>query len=350
MFIRRTDSYSSPVQKEFGLFGFLTGTGANAYETRRDLGNGYSEVTKNTLGNKISNFFNGTKKVRNQGAPGAGAASYRDGGVFAKIGNKAKAGYDSMKNSVSNALKSSNAMTPTGVVPKKMTKNPQATQLELFNRDGSPAFNANKPTLKHIQSRKPATIGGLPTMPGGLSAKDFRSLPAGKQRILGKANYEKATRALKSNNLSGLSNFEKKLAEDYHKAFVKNASPSEAAKRAFKFDESKRIIPRTSSRNPAIQPAPAFDKIRNRGNFTYTSKNSRQKRVENYHNMLNNSRPATTLQAVPGVPPIPSSQGIPRQAVSTSVNSRRLTNGVRNARLGRGYFGNLGSVKRLIRR
>lgn len=220
MFIRRTDSYSSPVQKEFGLFGFLTGTGANAYETRRDLGNGYSEVTKNTLGNKISNFFNGTKKVRNQGAPGAGAASYRDGGVFAKIGNKAKAGYDSMKNSVSNnALKSSNAMTPTGVVPKKMTKNPQATQLELFNRDGSPAFK-NKPALKCIQPRKPATIGGQPT----------------------------------------------------------------------------------------------------------------------------------TLKAVPGVPSIPSSQGIPRQAVSTSVNSRRLTNGVRNARLGRVYFGNLGSVKRLIRR
>lgn len=302
MFIRRTDN--SPVQKEFGLFGFLTGTGGNAYETRRDLGNGYSEVTKNTLGNKISNFFNGTKKVRNQGAPGAGVASYRDGGVFAKIGNKAKAGYDSMKNSVSNALKSSNAMTPTGVVPKKMTKNPQATQLELFNRDGSPAFNANKPT----QPRKPATIGGLPTMPGGPSAEDFRSLPAGKQ------------------------------------------SPSEAAKRAFKFDESKRVIPRTISQNPAVQPAPAFDKIRNRsGNFAYTSKNSRQRRVENYHNMLNNSRlPAST----------PQSLAIPRQAVNTDINkvsrsttnNRRLTNGVKNARLGRGYFGNLGSIKRLIRR
>ena len=69
--------------------------------------------------------------------------------------------------------------------------------------------------------------------------------------------------------------------------------------------------------------------------------------------MLNNSRPATTPrgpQTVPGIPSIPSSQGIPRQAVSTSVNSRRLTNGVRNARLGNGYFGNLGSVKRLIRR
>lgn len=306
MFIRRTDN--SPVQKEFGLFGFLTGTGGNAYETRRDLGNGYSEVTKNTLGNKISNFFNGTKKVRNQGAPGAGAASYRDGGVFAKIGNKAKAGYDSMKNSVSNALKSSNAMTPTGVVPKKMTKNPQATQLELFNRDGSPAFKANKLEFKRIQSRKPAAIGGLPTMPGRPSAEDFRSLPAGKQ------------------------------------------SPSEAAKRAFKFDESKRVIPRTISQNPAVQPAPAFDKIRNRsGNFAYTSKNSRQRRVENYHNMLNNSRlPAST----------PQSLAIPRQAVNTDINkvsrsttnNRRLTNGVKNARLGRGYFGNLGGVKRLIRR
>lgn len=348
MFIRRTDN--SPVQKEFGLFGFLTGTGGNAYETRRDLGNGYSEVTKNTLGNKISNFFNGTKKVRNQGAPGAGVASYRDGGVLQKIGNKAKAGYDSMKNSVSNALKSSNAMTPTGVVPKKMTKNPQATQLELFNRDGSPAFNANKPTLKRIQPRQSATIGGLPTMPGGPSAESFRSLPAGKQRILGKANYEKATRALKSGNLGGLSNFEKKLAEDYHKAFVKNASPSEAAKRAFKFDESKRVIPRTISQNPAAQPAPAFDKIRNRsGNFAYTSKNSRQRRVENYHNMLNNSRlPAST----------PQSLAIPRQAVNTDINkvsrsttnNRRLTNGVKNARLGRGYFGNLGGIKRLIRR
>ena len=315
MFIRRTDD--SPVQKEFGLFGFLTGTGANAYETRRDLGNGYSEVTKNTLGNKISNFFNGTKKVRNQGAPGAGAASYRDGGVFAKIGNKAKAGYDSMKNSVSNALKSSNAMTPTGVVPKKMTKNPQATQLELFNRDGSPAFNANKPTLKRIQSRQSAAIGGQAAMSRGL--------------------------------MFGPSNFEKKLAEDYHKAFVKQ-SPSEAAKRAFKFDESKRVIPRTISQNPAVQPAPAFDKIRNRsGNFAYTSKNSRQRRVENYHNMLNNSRlPAST----------PQSLAIPRQAVNTDINkvsrsttnNRRLTNGVRNARLGRGYFGNLGGVKRLIRR
>ena len=258
------------MQKEFGLFGFLTGTGGNAYETRRDLGNGYSEVTKNTLGNKISNFFNGTKKVRNQGAPGAGVASYRDGGVFAKIGNKAKAGYNSMKNSVSNALKSSNAMTPTGVVPKKMTKNPQATQLELFNRDGSPAFNANKPTLKRIQPRQSAAIGGLPTMPGDMLA-----------------------------------------------------GPS----------------------------APAFDKIRNNrgGNFTYTSKNSRQRRVENYHNMLNNSRlPAST----------PQSLAIPRQAVNTDINkvsrsttnNRRLTNGVKNARLGRGYFGNLGGVKRLIRR
>ena len=315
MFIRRTDN--SPVQKEFGLFGFLTGTGANAYETRRDLGNGYSEVTKNTLGNKISNFFNGTKKVRNQGAPGAGAASYRDGGVLQKIGNKAKAGYSSMKNSVSNALKSSNAMTPTGVVPKKMTKNPQATQLELFNRDGSPAFK-NKPALKRIQPRQSAAIGGQAAMSGGL--------------------------------MFGPSNFEKKLAEDYHKAFVKNASPSAAAKRAFKFDESKRIIPRTVSQNPAVQPAPAFDKIRNRsGNFTYTSKNSRQKRVEKYHDMLNNSRlPAST----------PQSLAIPRQAVNTDINkvsrsttnNRRLTNGVRNARLGRGYFGNLGGVKRLIRR
>lgn len=315
MFIRRTDN--SPVQKEFGLFGFLTGTGANAYETRRDLGNGYSEVTKNTLGNKISNFFNGTKKVRNQGyVPGVNETSYRDGGVFAKIGNKAKAGYNSMKNSVSNALKSSNAMTPTGVVPKKMTKNPQATQLELFNRDGSPAFEANKPT--RLQKKSAAIGGQAAAMSGGL--------------------------------MFGPSNFEKKLAEDYHKTFVKNASPSAAAKRAFKFDESKEIIPRTISQNSAVQPAPAFDKIRNRsGNFVYTSKNSRQKRVEKYHDMLNNSRlPAST----------PQSLAIPSQAVNTDINkvsrlttnNRRLINGVKNARLGRGYFGNLGSVKRLIRR
>lgn len=167
MIVRRNYSYyneNEVTQKEFGLFGFLTGTGANAYETRRNLGNGYSEVTKNTLGDKISSFFNGTKKVRNQGyVPGVNETSYRDGGIFTKIGNKAEAGFNSMKNtannvknSVSNALKSSNAMTPTGSIPKRMTKNPQATQLELFNRDGSPTFEANKPT--RLQ-KKSAAIG-----------------------------------------------------------------------------------------------------------------------------------------------------------------------------------------------
>ena len=177
MFIRRNYSYyngDEAIQKEFGLFGFLTGTGANAYETRRDLGNGYTEVTKNTLGDKISNFFNGTKKVRNQGyVPGVNETSYRDGGIFTKIGNKAEAGFNSMKNtannvknSISNTLKSSNAMTPTGSIPKRMTKNPQATQLELFNRDGSPAFK-NKPALKRIQPRQSAAIGGPLGKSGG---------------------------------------------------------------------------------------------------------------------------------------------------------------------------------------
>ena len=165
------------IQKEFGLFGFLTGTGANAYETRRDLGNGYTEVTKNTLGDKISNFFNGTKKVKNAGyVPGVNETSYRDGGIFTKIGNKAEAGFNSMKNtannvtnsvknsvnnvksSIGNTLRSTNAMTPTGSVPRRMTKNPQVTQLELFNRDGSPTFeaNANKPATPVTNSSNPA--------------------------------------------------------------------------------------------------------------------------------------------------------------------------------------------------
>ena len=181
MIVRRNYSYYNEyeaIQKEFGLFGFLTGTGGNAYETRRDLGNGYSEVTKNTLGDKISNFFNGTKKVKNAGyVPGVNETSYRDGGIFTKIGNKAESGFNSMKNtannvtnsvknsvnnvksSIGNTLRSSNAMTPTGVVPKKMTKNPQATQLELFNRDGSPAFEANKPT----RLQKKSALTGGPT-------------------------------------------------------------------------------------------------------------------------------------------------------------------------------------------
>ena len=266
MVIKRIRYYScyngdEAIQKEFGLFGFLTGTGANAYETRRDLGNGYTEVTKNTLGDKISNFFNGTKKVRNQGyVPGVNETSYRDGGIFTKIGNKAEAGFNSMKNtansvtnsvknsvnnvksSIGNTLKSTNAMTPTGSVPRRMTKNPQATQLELFNRDGSPTFNAN--------ANKPVT-------------------------------------------------------------------------------------PVTNPSNPAATNTPAANNNANGkrgGNFNNGSKNSRQRRAAQAR--LNNANSAASQ-------------------VNTVVNnsrtagSRLVTNGVKNARNGRGYFG---YMRRYLRR
>lgn len=338
MIVRRNYSYyneDGAIQKEFGLFGFLTGTGANAYETRRDLGNGYSEVTKNTLGDKISNFFNGTKKVKNAGyVPGVNETSYRDGGIFTKIGNKAESGFNSMKNtasnvknSVSNALKSSNAMTPTGVVPKKMTKNPQATQLELFNRDGSPAFEANKPT--RLQ-KKSAAIGG-PTAKakgsialkpsvsshyaelkksgnidwtarkrelfnqkrGGASSaieNEFRSLSPDKQRERGKAIFEKAKKALRNNDLNSLSEFEKEVAEDYRRAFV--------------------------IKDPVKAAADA-------------------RRISNLKKAKLSARP---IQAQSG--------GLLRGA-SNGATSRLVADGVRSARNGRGYFG---FAKRFLRR
>lgn len=265
MVVKRIRYYSyyngdEAIQKEFGLFGFLTGTGANAYETRRDLGNGYSEVTKNTLGDKISSFFNGTKKIRNKGyVPGVNETSWRDGGIFTKISNKAEAGFNSMKNtannvtnsvknsvnnvksSIGNTLKSSNAMTPTGSIPGRMTKNPQATQLELFNRDGSPTFNAN--------ANKPATPVTNPSSPA-------------------------ATNTSVANNANG--------------------------KRG--------------------------------GNFNNGSKNSRQRRAAQAR--LNNANSAASQ-------------------VNTVVNnnraagSRLVTNGVKNARNGRGYFG---YMRRYLRR
>jgi hypothetical protein len=353
MIVRRNYSYfneDEAIQKEFGLFGFLTGTGANAYQTRRDLGNGYSEVTKNTLGDKISNFFNGTKKVRNAGyIPGVNETSYRDGGIFTKIGNKAEAGFNSMKNtansvtnsvknsvnnvksSIGNTLKSSNAMTPTGSIPKRMTKNPQATQLELFNRDGSPTFEANKPT--RLQ-KKSAAIGG-PTAKakgsialkpsvssrygelkkagnlkdwtaqkrelfnqkrGGASSamNEFRSLSPDKQRAQGKAAYEKAMKALKSKDLSSLSEFEKGLAEDYRKVFVEKTHPL-----------------RSQSRIPQSNPS--------------------------------SLRKVSKLSARP----IQAQSGGMLRGASNGATSRLVTNGVRSARNGRGYFG---FAKRFLRR
>ena len=354
MIVRRNYSYyngDEAIQKEFGLFGFLTGTGANAYETRRDLGNGYSEVTKNTLGDKISNFFNGTKKVKNAGfVRGVNETSYRDGGIFTKIGNKAESGFNSMKNtansvtnsvknsvnnvksSISNTLKSTNAMTPTGSVPRRMTKNPQATQLELFNRDGSPAFEANKPT----RLQKKTAIAGGPTAKakgsiapqssvsqryaelkkagnlkdwtarkrelfnqkrGGASSaieNEFRSLSPDKQRAQGKAAYEKAMKALKSKDLSSLSEFEKKLAEDYRSAFVEKTHPL-----------------RPQSRMPQSNPS----------SLRKVSKLS-----------------ARPIQAQSG--------GLLRGA-SNGTTSRLVADGVRSARNGRGYFG---FMKRALRR
>lgn len=342
MIVRRNYSYyngDEAIQKEFGLFGFLTGTGGNAYETRKDLGNGYSEVTKNTLGDKISNFFNSTKKVKNAGyIPGVNETSYRDGGIFTKIGNKAEAGFNSMKNtasnvknSISNTLKSSNAMTPTGSIPGRMTKNPQATQLELFNRDGSPAFEANKPT--RLQ-KKSAAIGGpvakakgsIALQPsvssryaelkkagnlkdwttrkrelfnqkrGGASSamNEFRSLSPDKQRAQGKAAYEKAMKALKSKDLSSLSEFEKGLAEDYRKVFVEKTHPL-----------------RSQSRMPQSNPS----------SLRKVSKLS-----------------ARPIQAQSG--------GLLRGA-SNGTTSRLVADGVRSARSGRGYFG---FAKRFLRR
>ena len=347
MIVRRNYSYynegaDEAIQKEFGLFGFLTGTGANAYETRRDLGNGYTEVTKNTLGDKISNFFNGTKKVKNAGyVPGVNETSYRDGGIFTKIGNKAEAGFNSMKksasnvkNSISNTLKSSNAMTPTGSVPRRMTKNPQATQLELFNRDGSPAFEANKPT--RLQKKTAMTSGPTamakgsiapqssvssryaelmkkgksklydPSMKrelfnqkrGGVSdaMNEFRSLSPDKQRAQGKAAYEKAMKALKSKDLSSLSEFEKGLADDYRKVFVEKTHPLRS----------------TSSRAVAAASPSSLRKVSNLA--------------------------AKPIQAQSG--------GLLRGA-SNGATSRLVADGVRSARNGRGYFG---FAKRFLRR
>lgn len=342
MIVRRNYSYyngDEAIQKEFGLFGFLTGTGGNAYETRRDLGNGYSEVTKNTLGDKISNFFNGTKKVKNAGyVPGVNETSYRDGGIFTKIGNKAEAGLKSMKNtasnvknSISNTLKSSNAMTPTGSIPGRMTKNPQATQLELFNRDGSPAFEANKPT--RLQ-KKSAAIGGpiakakgsivlQPSVSsryaelkkagnlkdwttrkrelfnqkrGGASSamNEFRSLSPDKQRAQGKAAYEKAMKALKSKDLSSLSEFEKGLAEDYRKVFVEKTHPL-----------------RSQSGMPQSNPS--------------------------------SLRKVSKLSARP----IQAQSGGMLRGASNGATSRLVADGVRSARNGRGYFG---FAKRFLRR
>lgn len=327
------------IQKEFGLFGFLTGTGANAYETRRDLGNGYSEVTKNTLGDKISNFFNGTKKVKNAGyVPGVNETSYRDGGIFTKIGNKAESGFNSMKKSASNVkssigntLKSSNAMTPTGSIPKRMTKNPQATQLELFNRDGSPAFEANKPT--RLQKKTAVAGGPLAKAKGSIAPQssvssrygelkkagnlkdwtaqkrelfnqkrgsasgamnEFRSLSPDKQRAQGKAAYEKAMKALKSKDLNSLSEFEKGLAEDYRKVFVEKTHPLRS----------------TSGRAVATPP-------------------SSLRKVSNL---------AAKIQARSG--------GLLRSA-SSGTTSRLVADGVKSARSGRGYFG---FAKRFLRR
>lgn len=265
MVIKRIRYYSyynedEAIQKEFGLFGFLTGTGGNAHETWRDLGNGYSEVTKNTLGDKISNFFNGTKKVKNAGfVRGVNETSYRDGGIFTKIGNKAESGFNSMKNtannvtnsvknsvnnvksSIGNTLKSTNAMTPTGSVPRRMTKNPQATQLELFNRDGSPAFEAN--------ANKPATPVTNPSNPA-------------------------ATNTSVANNANG--------------------------KRG--------------------------------GNFNNGSKNSRQRRAEQVR-LKNANSAASQVNTVVNN--------------SRTAGSKLVTNGVKNARNGRGYFG---YMRRFLRR
>ena len=318
MIVRRNYSYYNEyeaIQKEFGLFGFLTGTGGNAYETRRDLGNGYSEVTKNTLGDKISNFFNGTKKVKNaEYVPGVNKTSYRDGGIFTKIGN---------------TLRSSNAMTPTGVVPKKMTKNPQATQLELFNRDGSPAFEANKPT----RLQKKSALTGGPTAKakgsiapqssvsqryaelmkkgksklydpslkrelfnqkrGGASSaieNEFRSLSPDKQREQGKAIFEKAKKALRNNDLNSLSEFEKKVAEDYRRAYV--------------------------IKDPVKAAADA-------------------RQISNLKKAKLSARP---IQAQSG--------GLLRGA-SNGATSRLVADGVRSARNGRGYFG---FARRFLRR
>jgi hypothetical protein len=158
------------------------------------------------------------------------------------VTNSVKNSVNNVKSSISNTLKSSNAMTPTGSIPGRMTKNPQATQLELFNRDGSPTFEAN--------ANKPATpVTNNPSNPA-------------------------ATNTPVANNANG--------------------------KRG--------------------------------GNFNNGSKNSRQRRAEQVR--LKNANPAVSQ-------------------VNTVVNnsrtsgSRLVTNGVKNARNGRGYFG---YMRRYLRR
>lgn len=328
MIVRRNYSHyngDEAIQKEFGLFGFLTGTGGNAYETRRDLGNGYSEVTKNTLGDKISNFFNGTKKVKNAGyVPGVNETSYRDGGIFTKIGNKAESGFNSMKksasnvkNSISNTLKSSNAMTPTGSIPGRMTKNPQATQLELFNRDGSPAFEANKPT--RLQ-KKTAVAGGGPLAkakgsiaPQSSVSQRYAELmkkgkPKGYDVTVKREFFNQKRTAQRERDL-----FNQRMSNQL-KGRSRNTSLADLRKRWLESESMRGYnpSPTTSGRAVATAPPSSLRKV---------SKLS-----------------ARPIQAQSG--------GLLRGA-SNGATSRLVADGVRSARNGRGYFG---FAKRFLRR
>lgn len=310
------------IQKEFGLFGFLTGTGANAYETRRDLGNGYTEVTKNTLGDKISNFFNGTKKVRNKGyVPGVNESSYRDGGIFTKIGNKAEAGFNSMKNtasnvknSISNTLKSSNAMTPTGSIPKRMTKNPQATQLELFNRDGSPAFEANKPT--RLQKKTAMTSGPTARAKGSIAPQSSVSQRYAELMKKGKPKgYDVSMKRelFKGSDLKRERDLFNKRMSNQLKGRSRNTSLADLRKRWLDSESMRGYNPSaTASRAIPATPPSSLRKVSNLA--------------------------AKPIQAQSG--------GLLRGA-SNGATSRLVADGVRSARNGRGYFG---FAKRFLRR